>query len=177
MNKLSNLESSNNECNRGHLTNSTSNSNSRTSSVNSHRGNQHQSNGVRRSASSSEIREASEPAQGRAKSYAKRSSSVPNLGDDSVIIEEHRPKLNGEGYTLHRYLRGKMLGKGGFAKVYLCTALDTQKAYAIKIVPKSNLVKARALQKVRIRINVPTCKTQSANQLLTKFSSFVQTFS
>ena len=53
-------------------------------------------------------------------------------------IEEKRKKVNGEGYTLHRYLRGRLLGKGGFAKVYLCTALDTNKAYAIKIVPKAN---------------------------------------
>jgi serine/threonine protein kinase len=71
------------------------------------------------------------------------------MSADDVIIEEKRPNLNREGYTVHRYLRGKMLGKGGFAKVYLCTALDTNKAYAIKIVPKANLVKARARQKVR----------------------------
>lgn len=75
---------------------------------------------------------------------------MPNtMDEDSVIIEEKRRKVNGDGYTLHRYLRGRLLGKGGFAKVYLCTALDTNKAYAIKIVPKANLVKARARQKVR----------------------------
>ena len=147
--RLSHLESSNNECNKRFM-NSTNNSNSRngSGSLNPHRG----TNVVRRSASNSEIREGSEPnlpTQPRSNSYTKRSSSVPNLDEESVIIEEHRRKINGEGYTLHRYLRGKMLGKGGFAKVYLCTALDTQKAYAIKIVPKSNLVKARALQKVR----------------------------
>jgi hypothetical protein len=151
MNRLSHLESSNNECNKRFI-NSTNNSNGRNVSQNTHRGSQNPTNNVRRSVSNSEIREGSEPTiptQPHANSYTKRSSSVPNLDDDSVIIEEHRRKLNGEGYTLHRYLRGKMLGKGGFAKVYLCTALDTQKAYAIKIVPKANLVKARALQKVR----------------------------
>ncbi len=81
-----------------------------------------------------------------------RSSSMPEaatLDEDTVIIEEKRRRANGDGYTLHRYLRGRLLGKGGFAKVYLCTALDTNKAYAIKIVPKANLVKARARQKVR----------------------------
>jgi len=69
--------------------------------------------------------------------------------NDTVVIEEKRKRQHGEGYTLHRYLRGRLLGKGGFAKVYLCTAMDTSKTYAVKIVPKSNLVKARARQKVR----------------------------
>jgi serine/threonine protein kinase len=65
-----------------------------------------------------------------------------------TVIEETRKTPDGK-VTAHRYLRGKMLGKGGFAKVYLCTAVDTNKNYAIKIVPKANLVKARARQKVR----------------------------
>ena len=147
-NRMSHLESSNNECNKRFI-NTTNNS--KNGSLNAHRGNNH-SNVVRRSASNSEIREGSEPflpTHPRPTTQTQRASSTSNLDEESVIIEEHRRKLNGEGYTLHRYLRGKMLGKGGFAKVYLCTALDAQKAYAIKTVPKSNLVKARALQKVR----------------------------
>lgn len=73
---------------------------------------------------------------------------------DEVIIEEKRRRMKGgssdasNGYTIHRYRRGKLLGKGGFAKVYMCTALDTGKDYAVKIVPKANLVKTRARQKV-----------------------------
>ena len=66
-----------------------------------------------------------------------------------MVIEERRRRADGEGYTTHRYVRGRMLGKGGFAKVYLCTSMDTGKNYAVKIVPKTNLVKARARQKVR----------------------------
>ena len=68
--------------------------------------------------------------------------------DSSIMIEEKRRRANGEGYTTHQYLRGKLLGKGGFAKVYLCTAMDTSKQYAVKVVPKTNLVKPRARQKV-----------------------------
>jgi len=143
--RFSHLESSNNECNR-RFTNST-NSNSRNSS-----------NTIPvRSYSTSELREGSDAGvstQSRPNSYTKRSTSLPNLDEDSVIIEEHRRKINGEGYTLHRYLRGKMLGKGGFAKVYLCTALDTNKTYAIKIVPKANLSKARAREKLKAEIKI-----------------------
>jgi hypothetical protein len=77
------------------------------------------------------------------------SSSTKEVGDaDSVVIEEKRRRPHGDGYSVHRYLRGRLLGKGGFAKVYLCTALDTNKNYAVKIVPKANLVKERARQKV-----------------------------
>jgi len=68
---------------------------------------------------------------------------------DSIIIE-HRKRPSGEGYTVHKYMRGKLLGKGGFAKVYQVTSLDTNKIYAAKIVPKANLFKNRARQKVRI---------------------------
>ena len=77
----------------------------------------------------------------------RRTNSAPSMDTGDVIIEEKRRK--GDGFTLHRYLRGRMLGKGGFAKVYMCTALDTNKNYAVKVVPKANLVKARAKQKVR----------------------------
>ena len=81
------------------------------------------------------------------------SSRTTNLDDGSqdIMIEEKRKCPDGEGHTVHQYLRGRLLGKGGFAKVYLCTALDTGKQYAVKVVSKSNLVKARARQKVCVR--------------------------
>lgn len=68
---------------------------------------------------------------------------------EQVTIVEHRKRPCGDGFTVHTYLRGKLLGKGGFAKVYKVTSLDTNKEYAVKIVPKANLVKSRARQKVR----------------------------
>jgi len=78
------------------------------------------------------------------------SSSTDSTTDDQheVEIEELRRSPDGNGYTVHHYIRGKLLGKGGFAKVYLCTSLDNNRSYAVKIVPKANLVKARARQKV-----------------------------
>lgn len=75
-------------------------------------------------------------------------SSADQYAHEETIIEENRKRSNGEGFTVHRYTLGRLLGKGGFAKVYLCTAMDTGKNYAVKVVPKANLVKARARQKV-----------------------------
>ncbi|GKY93285.1 hypothetical protein MPSEU_000296000 [Mayamaea pseudoterrestris] len=80
-------------------------------------------------------------------------SPVPIDGEE-VMIEERRKRPNGDGFTTHMYRRGRMLGKGGFAKVYLCTALDTNKNYAVKLVPKANLVKTRARQKLQTEIKI-----------------------
>ncbi len=82
-------------------------------------------------------------------SSQKSRSSESRENNQPMEIDELRRKPNGDGHTIHRYIRGKLLGKGGFAKVYLCTSLDTNRTYAVKIVPKANLVKTRARQKVR----------------------------
>lgn len=105
--------------------------------------------GLRRAVSNSNLSTCAEIGQSApvVKPKLKKSSSSDN--NESVTIIEHRKRPCGDGYTVHKYLRGKMLGKGGFAKVYKATSLDTNKEYAIKIVPKANLVKSRARQKVR----------------------------
>lgn len=82
-----------------------------------------------------------------------RPPSDVDESSDSCVIEEIRRSTDGKS-TIHKYLRGKLLGKGGFAKVYWCTSLDTQKSYAMKIVPKANLVKARARQKLQTEIKI-----------------------
>ena len=83
-----------------------------------------------------------------AKPSSRASKPKPVEEEPPIEIEELRRKSNGEGHTVHKYIRGKMLGKGGFAKVYMCTSMDTNRTYAVKIVPKANLKKARARQKV-----------------------------
>jgi polo-like kinase 1 len=50
--------------------------------------------------------------------------------------------VNGDT-AIKRYARGKMLGKGGFAKCYEVTNVETKKTQAAKIIPKSTLTKNR----------------------------------
>ena len=75
-------------------------------------------------------------------------TTTSSSSSEPITIIEHRKRPCGNGHTVHTYLRGKLIGKGGFAKVYKVTSLDTNKEYAVKVVPKANLVKSRARQKV-----------------------------
>jgi polo-like kinase 1 len=60
-----------------------------------------------------------------------------------TIIEEKISKVNGD-VAIKRYSKGKMLGKGGFAKCYEVTNLENKRIYAAKIIPKNTLTKNRA---------------------------------
>ena len=51
--------------------------------------------------------------------------------------------MNGE-CQYKRYVKGKLLGKGGFAKCYELTNVDSKRLYAAKIIPKNTLTKNRA---------------------------------
>ena len=42
-----------------------------------------------------------------------------------------------------------LLGKGGFAKCFLFTDIETSEVFAAKIIAKSSLVKTRARERVR----------------------------
>jgi hypothetical protein len=63
------------------------------------------------------------------------------------MIEERRKDYDGR-IIISKYSRGKLLGKGGFAKCYVGTLLATKVNYALKIISKSTLAKTRAKQKV-----------------------------
>ncbi|KAL4504560.1 hypothetical protein ABPG72_010006 [Tetrahymena utriculariae] len=73
--------------------------------------------------------------------------------DQLIIIEEKISKVNGE-MAVKKYLRGKLLGKGGFAKCYEVTNLETKKVIAAKIIPKQTLTKNRARQKLISEIKI-----------------------
>ena len=72
---------------------------------------------------------------------------------EATIIEEKIVKSSGEVST-RRYSKGRFLGKGGFARVYELTSLDTKHVSAAKIVPKAALTKARQKQKLMSEIKI-----------------------
>jgi len=74
-------------------------------------------------------------------------------GDNVAIIEERISKVNGET-AVRKYAKGKLLGKGGFAKCFEVTNLETKKVQAAKIIVKSSLTKSRARQKLISEIKI-----------------------
>jgi len=76
--------------------------------------------------------------------------SYRNLIDEqNVIVEERYTTASGEP-AIRKYQRGRLLGKGGFARCYEFVNLENKKVSAAKIVSKSTLTKVRAKQKVRV---------------------------
>jgi len=76
-----------------------------------------------------------------------------DAGDAGAIIEERISKVNGD-FAVRKYAKGKLLGKGGFAKCFEVTNLDTKKILAAKIIQKSSLTKSRARQKLISEIKI-----------------------
>ena len=73
--------------------------------------------------------------------------------DDLVIVEEKISNIMGEP-LIKKYSKGKFLGKGGFAKCYEFTNMESNKIMAAKIIPKSTLKKARHRQKLLSEIKI-----------------------
>eukprot|EP00826_Nyctotherus_ovalis_P020238 TRINITY_DN1633_c0_g5_i1.p1 TRINITY_DN1633_c0_g5~~TRINITY_DN1633_c0_g5_i1.p1 ORF type:complete len:597 (+),score=145.12 TRINITY_DN1633_c0_g5_i1:51-1841(+) len=76
-----------------------------------------------------------------------------SLSAPIAIIEEHVIKPNGE-MTIKKYTKGRLLGKGGFAKCYEVTNAETNKISAAKIIAKASLTKNRAKQKLMTEIKI-----------------------
>jgi len=68
-------------------------------------------------------------------------------------IEERIVKPNGET-VIKKYAKGRLLGKGGFAKCYEVVNNETKKVSAAKIVAKASLTKNRAKQKLMSEIKI-----------------------
>ena len=56
------------------------------------------------------------------------------------IVEEKIIKVTGD-YQIHRYIKGRLLGKGINSKCYEFTSLENKKIFAAKITPKIGLIK------------------------------------
>ena len=72
---------------------------------------------------------------------------------EGLIIEEETTLDNGVKIC-SKYVKKHFLGKGGFARVYEFTSLETGQTYASKIISKDTLVKARRRQKLMSEIKI-----------------------
>ena len=84
---------------------------------------------------------------------ATQTAEQDTVPEAPIIIEEKVIKADGEVAT-RSYQRGKLLGKGGFARCYEFTSLETGIHFAAKIVPKLTLKKARSKQKLMSEIKI-----------------------
>lgn len=76
-----------------------------------------------------------------------------NNDQEGVIIEEKYFDHAGI-QKIRRFLKGKFLGKGGFARCYEFTNQDTQEVYAAKIIPKQTLRRQRHRAKLISEIKI-----------------------
>ena len=73
--------------------------------------------------------------------------------ENQTIIEEKITKSTGEVQT-QKYIKGRLLGKGGFAKCYEFINMETNHSSAAKVIPKKSLIKSRAKQKLISEIKI-----------------------
>ena len=85
------------------------------------------------------------------RSSTRRSSKDARSSEQ--VVEEQIVQPNGE-FKVQRYSKGRFLGKGGFARVYEFTNLETRRLYAAKVVAKSSLTRSRAKQKLMSEIKI-----------------------
>ena len=90
-------------------------------------------------------------------STPKEKETTPNPDSDttsnSQVVEEKIIKVTGD-VQIRKYYKGRLLGKGGFAKCYEFKCSENNKVFAAKVVAKSGLVKSRAKQKLISEIKI-----------------------
>lgn len=97
------------------------------------------------------------------------STASPSLTSEAIVIETIR-KQNREA-TYKKYSKGRFLGKGGFARVYEFTDLETKNVVAGKIIEKASLTKIRARQKLMSEIKI---HKSLHHQNIVKFEHFFE---
>jgi polo-like kinase 1 len=86
-------------------------------------------------------------------STPKESSTKQEPESNASVVEEKIIKVTGD-VQIRKYYKGRLLGKGGFAKCYEFTCSENKKIFAAKVVAKSGLVKSRAKQKLISEIKI-----------------------
>ncbi|XP_048845960.1 serine/threonine-protein kinase PLK3 isoform X2 [Brienomyrus brachyistius] len=74
-----------------------------------------------------------------------------------VKADQMRPEpgqMVTDARTGRSYRRGKLLGKGGFARCYEMTDLATNKSYAVKVIPQGKALKAQHRDKILNEIDL-----------------------
>ena len=82
------------------------------------------------------------------------SKPAPPVPQEPPNIIEHTKRGSDGRTTVKRYQKGCLLGKGGFAKCFKVTDLDTKVEWACKIIQKSSLTKQRHKQKLQSEIKI-----------------------
>ena len=83
----------------------------------------------------------------------KGSTKTGEIEQTAAIVEEKIIKVTGD-VQIRKYIKGRLLGKGGFAKCYEFSCMENQRVFAGKVIAKSSLVKSRAKQKLISEIKI-----------------------
>ena len=83
----------------------------------------------------------------------KGSSKTGEPDPNAAAVEEKIIKVTGD-VQIRKYYKGRLLGKGGFAKCYEFSCAENKKIFAGKVIAKSSLVKSRAKQKLISEIKI-----------------------
>uniref|UniRef100_A0A3Q3L9M7 Serine/threonine-protein kinase PLK n=1 Tax=Mastacembelus armatus TaxID=205130 RepID=A0A3Q3L9M7_9TELE len=91
---------------------------------------------------------------------ARMSAGLPKPANPSVHADpksaplKEIPDILVDPRTMKRYTRGRFLGKGGFAKCFEITDVETKQVFAGKIVPKSLILKQHQREKMTSEIAI-----------------------
>ena len=108
----------------------------------------HHHGGSHKPSSKKKMTDEERKAAERRRRHAERfDQAVPELIYEQMVTESGRK-------VTKTYRRGKLLGKGGFARCFVFTDLDTNHDYAGKVVQKSSLTRTRAREKLMAEIKI-----------------------
>ncbi|MCQ2820515.1 MAG: protein kinase [archaeon] len=82
-----------------------------------------------------------------------KDNKAGEIDPNAPVVEENIIKVTGD-IQKRKYYKGRLLGKGGFAKCYEFICAENKKIFAAKVVAKSSLVKSRAKQKLISEIKI-----------------------